>query len=88
MLFPQVAAAKGLVVGSFAVRKRDQSVVDYTTEPEVCPFILSAALGTNALQGFLVPNTKDIENILLFDVKWILVIEKEVELYLLWAGLC
>jgi hypothetical protein len=31
----QVAAAKGLVVGSFAVTRKDKSVVDYSMEPDV-----------------------------------------------------
>jgi len=31
----QVAAAKGLVVGSFAITKKDKSVIDYSVEPEV-----------------------------------------------------
>ena len=31
----QVAAAKGLVVGSFATTKKDKSVIDYSAEPEV-----------------------------------------------------
>jgi hypothetical protein len=31
----QVAAAKGLVVGSFAITRKDKSVIDYSVEPEV-----------------------------------------------------
>jgi DNA topoisomerase VI subunit A len=58
----QVAAAKGLVAGSFAVRRKDNSAVDYCSE----------------LHGALVPNPKDIQSFQLNDVGWILVIEKEV----------
>lgn len=58
----QVAAAKGLVAGSFSITRKDNSVVDYSTEPE----------------GILIPNSKEIESTLLDDVQWILVIEKEV----------
>lgn len=32
---PQVAAAKGLVVGAFSVTKRGRSVVNYAMEPNV-----------------------------------------------------
>jgi hypothetical protein len=31
----QAAAAKGLVVGSFAITRQDKSVVDYSVEPAV-----------------------------------------------------
>ena len=62
----QVAAAKGLVAGSFAIIRKDKSVVDYSAEPE----------------GILTPNSKEIEDIQLEDVRWILVIEKEVWSYL------
>lgn len=31
----QVAAAKGLVAGSFRLTRRDTSVIDFTLEPEV-----------------------------------------------------
>jgi meiotic recombination protein SPO11 len=58
----QVAAAKGLVAGSFSVIRKDKSMVDYSAEPE----------------GILTPNSKEIEDIQPDDVRWILVIEKEV----------
>jgi len=50
------------VTGSFTIIRRDKSVVDYSAEPE----------------GILIPNTKEIKEIQLDDVRWILVIEKEV----------
>ncbi|TVY41187.1 Meiotic recombination protein, partial [Lachnellula subtilissima] len=56
-----VAAAKGLVVGSFAITRKDRSVVDYSSEPE----------------GVLIPNLKEIADINLDEVRWFLVIEKE-----------
>ncbi|KAH6665770.1 Spo11/DNA topoisomerase VI subunit A [Halenospora varia] len=56
-----VAAAKGLVAGSFSIVRKYKSVIDFSTEDE----------------GILVPNTREIEQIELQDVKWILVIEKE-----------
>ncbi|KAH7330466.1 Spo11/DNA topoisomerase VI subunit A [Rhexocercosporidium sp. MPI-PUGE-AT-0058] len=56
-----VAAAKGLVAGSFRLKRRDTSVIDFTLEPE----------------GILIPNPNDIEIIQFLNVKWILVIEKE-----------
>ncbi|KAL5313601.1 hypothetical protein ACEPPN_018022 [Leptodophora sp. 'Broadleaf-Isolate-01'] len=56
-----VAAAKGLVAGSFRLTRRDTSVIDFTLEPE----------------GLLIPNPNDIETIQFLDVKWILVVEKE-----------
>ncbi|KAG4437979.1 hypothetical protein IFR05_006560 [Cadophora sp. M221] len=56
-----VAAAKGLVAGSFRLTRRDTSVIDFTLEPE----------------GLLIPNPNDIETIQFLNVKWILVIEKE-----------
>jgi hypothetical protein len=31
----QVAAAKGLVVGSFTITRKDKSVIDFSVEPEV-----------------------------------------------------
>ena len=34
-VLPQVAAAKGLTVGSFTMTRKDQSVIDFTAEPEV-----------------------------------------------------
>ncbi|PVH71088.1 DNA topoisomerase IV, alpha subunit [Cadophora sp. DSE1049] len=56
-----VAAAKGLVAGSFRLTRRDKSIIDFTLEPE----------------GILIPNPNDIESIQFLSVKWILVIEKE-----------
>ncbi|KAH7383513.1 Spo11/DNA topoisomerase VI subunit A, partial [Cadophora sp. MPI-SDFR-AT-0126] len=56
-----VAAAKGLVAGSFRLTRRDKSVIDFTLEPE----------------GILIPNPNDIESIQFLSVMWILVIEKE-----------
>ncbi|KAF7868389.1 hypothetical protein EAF04_004921 [Stromatinia cepivora] len=56
-----VAAAKGLVAGSFAIRRRNKSVIDYST----------------AADSQLVPWVREIEEIDLSQVKWILVIEKE-----------
>ncbi|KAK0128751.1 hypothetical protein ONS95_000704 [Cadophora gregata] len=56
-----VAAAKGLVAGSFRLTRKDKSVIDFALEPE----------------GILVPNPNDIETIQFLDVRWILVIEKE-----------
>ncbi|PBP23672.1 DNA topoisomerase IV, alpha subunit [Diplocarpon rosae] len=56
------AAAKGLVAGSFLVTRKDESVIDFTAEPD----------------GVLVPNTTDMDVIQFIDVRWILVIEKEV----------
>jgi meiotic recombination protein SPO11 len=35
MSLPQVAAAKGLVAGSFSVQRKDDSVIDCSIEPEV-----------------------------------------------------
>ncbi|KAI9047189.1 hypothetical protein LZ554_008643 [Drepanopeziza brunnea f. sp. 'monogermtubi'] len=56
-----VAAAKGLVAGSLLLTRKDESVIDLTTEPE----------------GLLIPNPSEISTIQFVDVKWILVIEKE-----------
>ncbi|RDW78381.1 hypothetical protein BP5796_06233 [Coleophoma crateriformis] len=56
-----VAAAKGLVAGSFSIEKKDKSIVDFSSDSE----------------GLLVPNSKDIDNVLIGNVRWILVIEKE-----------
>ena len=50
------------MVGSFAITRKDTSVVDYSSEPE----------------GVLIPNLKEIADINLDEVRWILVIEKEV----------
>ncbi|TVY82608.1 Meiotic recombination protein rec12 [Lachnellula suecica] len=56
-----VAAAKGLVSGSFTIIRKDNSVVDYSAEPG----------------GLLIPDPKNIQEVELEGVKWILVIEKE-----------
>ncbi|TVY31925.1 Meiotic recombination protein, partial [Lachnellula occidentalis] len=56
-----VAAAKGLVAGSFAITRKDSSIVDYSS----------------AAEGILIPNPKEIQDINLDNVQWILVIEKE-----------
>lgn len=37
-IFSQVAAAKGLVVGSFSIKRKDDSTIDYSIEPEVGAF--------------------------------------------------
>ena len=37
-IFSQVAAAKGLVGGSFSIKRKDGSVIDYSIEPEVGAF--------------------------------------------------
>ena len=37
-IFSQVAAAKGLVAGSFSIKRKDDSVIDYSIEPEVGVF--------------------------------------------------
>jgi meiotic recombination protein SPO11 len=60
-LYLQVAAAKGLVAGSFTIIRKDKSVVDYSAEPE----------------GILIPTAKEMKEIQLDRVRWILVIEKE-----------
>ncbi|TVY87160.1 Meiotic recombination protein, partial [Lachnellula willkommii] len=56
-----VAAAKGLVAGAFTITRKDASIVDYSS----------------ALEGILIPNPKEIQDITLDNVRWILVIEKE-----------
>ncbi|OWP04320.1 hypothetical protein B2J93_9388 [Marssonina coronariae] len=56
-----VAAAKGLVAGSFLVTRKDESVIDFTAEPE----------------GLLIPNPTDMDVIQFIHVRWILVVEKE-----------
>ncbi|KAF4632534.1 hypothetical protein G7Y89_g5596 [Cudoniella acicularis] len=56
-----VAAAKGLVAGSFTITRNDKSTADYSSESE----------------GVLVPNPKETREVHLNEVKWILVIEKE-----------
>jgi meiotic recombination protein SPO11 len=61
-LYLQVAAAKGLAAGSFTVIRKDESIVDCSAE----------------LEGILIPTAKDIKDIQLDHVRWILVIEKEV----------
>jgi hypothetical protein len=35
MVLPQVAAAKGLVAGSFSVKRKDNSMVEYSIEHKV-----------------------------------------------------
>ncbi|KAL2067544.1 hypothetical protein VTL71DRAFT_1969 [Oculimacula yallundae] len=60
-----VAAAKGLVAGSFRLTRTDTSIIDATVEPE----------------GVLIPNPHEIESIQFLDVRWILVIEKEAKGY-------
>jgi meiotic recombination protein SPO11 len=57
-----VAAAKGLIAGSLRIRRKDNSIIDYSLEQE----------------GGLIPNTKDIHSFQLNDVSWVMVIEKEV----------
>jgi meiotic recombination protein SPO11 len=37
-IFSQVAAAKGLVAGSFSIKRKDDSVINYSIEPEVGAF--------------------------------------------------
>jgi meiotic recombination protein SPO11 len=37
-IFSQVAAAKGLVAGSFSIKRMDDSFIDYSIEPEVGNF--------------------------------------------------
>ncbi|TGO47738.1 hypothetical protein BCON_0265g00110 [Botryotinia convoluta] len=56
-----MAAAKGLVAGWFVMKRRNQSVMDYSS----------------AADSQLVPWVKEIEEMDLSQVKWILVIEKE-----------
>ncbi|PMD37215.1 DNA topoisomerase IV, alpha subunit [Hyaloscypha variabilis F] len=57
-----VAAAKGLVAGAFSIERKDGSKIYHCTEPE----------------GILIPpSIKDIANVRLAYVNWILVIEKE-----------
>ncbi|CAG8961776.1 hypothetical protein HYFRA_00006319 [Hymenoscyphus fraxineus] len=56
-----VAAAKGLIAGSFTVTRKDGSTIDFSVENE----------------GTLVPNSKDLQNVQFQEVEWILVIEKE-----------
>ncbi|PMD12317.1 DNA topoisomerase IV, alpha subunit [Hyaloscypha hepaticicola] len=60
-----VAAAKGLVAGSFSIKRKEDSIIDYSIESE----------------GILIPGVKEIESIWMFDVRWILVIEKEAKGY-------
>ena len=38
----QVAAAKGLVAGSFSIKRKDESTVDYSAEPEVSNIFFSS----------------------------------------------
>ncbi|KAF5875863.1 putative meiosis-specific topoisomerase spo11 protein [Botrytis fragariae] len=56
-----MAAAKGLVTGWFIMKRRNQSIMDYSS----------------AADSQLVPWVKEIEEMDLSEVKWILVIEKE-----------
>ncbi|MCJ1354521.1 MAG: hypothetical protein MMC33_004510 [Icmadophila ericetorum] len=56
-----VAAAKGLIAGTFTITRTDRTILDYASEAE----------------GLLVPNVDDIASIDLTNVSWILVIEKE-----------
>ncbi|QSZ31276.1 hypothetical protein DSL72_000839 [Monilinia vaccinii-corymbosi] len=56
-----MAAVKGLVAGSFVIKRRNKSVMDYSSTAD----------------SQLVPWVKEIEDIDLLQVKWILVIEKE-----------
>ncbi|KAH8591118.1 Spo11/DNA topoisomerase VI subunit A [Bisporella sp. PMI_857] len=56
-----VAAAKGLIAGSFTITKQDNSQIDYRLERG----------------GILVPSVKEISTLSLISVRWILVIEKE-----------
>jgi len=37
-IFSRVAAAKGLVAGSFSIKRNHDSVIDYSIEPEVGAF--------------------------------------------------
>ncbi|RAL62863.1 hypothetical protein DID88_004704 [Monilinia fructigena] len=57
-----MAAAKGLVAGPLVIKRRNKSVIDYSS----------------AADSQLVPWVKEIEHIDIAQVKWILVIEKEV----------
>ncbi|KAG0646636.1 Meiotic recombination SPO11 [Hyphodiscus hymeniophilus] len=61
LTFDKVAAAKGLVAGSFKLTRNDGSVIDYWAESE----------------GMLIANTREIKSLQLQDIRWILVIEKE-----------
>ncbi|KAI9725007.1 MAG: hypothetical protein M1812_000283 [Candelaria pacifica] len=56
-----VAAAKGLVVGSMTIQREDGSVIELASEKE----------------GQLVPNVKNISNVDISCLRWILVVEKE-----------
>ncbi|KAF7960182.1 hypothetical protein EAE96_001780 [Botrytis aclada] len=56
-----MAAAKGLVTGWFIMKRRNQSIMDYSS----------------AADSQLVPWVKEIEDMDLSQIKWILVIEKE-----------
>jgi len=62
----QVAAAKGLIAGHFTIVRKNGSIVDYTSE----------------FDGHLIPNTKEIQALQLIDIRWILIIEKEVSVSL------
>jgi len=44
MFLPQVAAAKGLVAGFFSVKRKDDSVVEYSLEHEVGITCLKASV--------------------------------------------
>ncbi|KAB8304012.1 hypothetical protein EYC80_005362 [Monilinia laxa] len=57
-----MAAAKGLVAGSLVIKRRNKSTMDYSS----------------AAESQLMPWVKEIEHIDLVQVKWVLVIEKEV----------
>lgn len=56
-----VAAAKGLMAGSLTIIQHGCPAIDYSF----------------ATEGILIPNWRGIEDIILHDVFWILVIEKE-----------
>ncbi|TKA79858.1 hypothetical protein B0A49_01566, partial [Cryomyces minteri] len=59
------ATAKGLIAGSFTIRRKDGV----------------EAQGSSDREGLLVPNMKDIQSISMEKVHWILVIEKEAKGY-------
>lgn len=72
----QVAAAKGLVVGSLSTTRNDGSSTEYGSEIEVAWSSRSIYI-SNKKQGMLVPKAEDVESLDISATQWILVVEKE-----------
>lgn len=73
----QTATAKGLVAGAFIITRRDGTRVEGWSEREVGDCCYNTSQLTK-FQGMLVSSLSDDETVNVDQVKWALVVEKEV----------